>query len=132
MSKPRPQTRKYPPPKPDAESRHKGELIGDARISTVDQNLALQRDVLSYTRGGDTLVVWKLDRPARSMKQLIKRFETLRLCGIGLRSLAEQLDATTARGLLVFYMFRAPAEFQRSLIRERTRAGFAALGFSGG
>ena len=128
-------------------------LLGYARVSTVDQNLALQRDALTeagcakifteqmsgavtdrpalhdaleFARSGDTLIVWKLDRLARSMKQLIETVETLRVRGIGFRSLTEALDTTTAQGRLVFHMFGALAEFERSLIRERTQAGLAA------
>src|SRR5271157_4201979 len=128
-------------------------LLGYARVSTVDQNLALQRDALTevgcakifteqmsgavtdrpalhdaleFARSGDTLIVWKLDRLARSMKQLIETVETLRMRGIGFRSLTEALDTTTAQGRLVFHMFGALAEFERSLIRERTRAGLVA------
>lgn len=128
-------------------------LIGYARVSTVDQNLALQRDALTeagcehlyteqlsgavtdrpelkaalqFARKGDTLVVWKLDRLARSVKQLIETVEKLRARGIGFRSLTETIDTTTAQGLLVFHMFSALAEFERSLIRERTQAGLAA------
>jgi DNA invertase Pin-like site-specific DNA recombinase len=92
-------------------------------------------DALEYARSGDTLVVWKLDRLARSMKQLIETVEQLRVRGIGFRSLTEALDTTTAQGLLVFHMFSALAEFERSLIRERTRAGLAAarrIGRTGG
>jgi hypothetical protein len=127
--------------------------IGYARVSTVDQNLALQRDALTeagcekifteqmsgavadrpalhdaleFARSGDTLIVWKLDRLARSMKQLIETIENLRVRGIGFRSLTEALDTTTAQGRLVFHMFGALAEFERSLIRERTQAGLAA------
>ena len=104
-------------------------LIGYARVSTVDQNLALQRDALTeagcqkifteqmsgavtdrpalhdaleFARSGDTLIVWKLDRLARSMKQLIETVENLRVRGIGFRSLTEALDTTTAQGRLVF------------------------------
>src|SRR6266446_3999485 len=121
-------------------------LIGYARVSTVDQNLALQRDALTeagcakifteqmsgavtdrpalhdaleFARSGDTLIVWKLDRLARSMKQLIETVETLRVRGIGFRSFTEALDTTTAQGRLVFHMFGALAEFERSLIRDR-------------
>jgi DNA invertase Pin-like site-specific DNA recombinase len=128
-------------------------LIGYARVSTVDQNLALQRDALTeagcqrifteqisgavadrpvlhdaleFARSGDTLIVWKLDRLARSMKQSIETIEDLRVRGIGFRSLTEALDTTTAQGRLVFHMFGARAEFERSLIRERTQAGLAA------
>jgi DNA invertase Pin-like site-specific DNA recombinase len=69
------------------------------------------------------------------MKQLIETVETLRVRGIGFRSLTEALDTTTAQGRLVFHMFGALAEFERSLIRERTQAGLAATrrqGRSGG
>ena len=140
----------------------KAMLIGYARVSTVDQNLALQRDALTeagcqkifteqmsgavtdrpalhdaleFARSGDTLIVWKLDRLARSMKQLIETVENLRVRGIGFRSLTEALDTTTAQGRLVFHMFGTLAEFERSLIRERTQAGLAAarrLGRTGG
>src|SRR4051794_13295642 len=92
-------------------------------------------EALAFARSGDTLIVWKLDRLARSMKQLIKTIEELRLRGIGFRSLTEALDTTTAQGRLVFHMFGALAEFERSLIRERTQAGLAAarrLGRTGG
>ncbi len=128
-------------------------LIGYARVSTVDQNLGLQSDALTeagctklfteqlsgavtdrpelqqalqFARSGDTLVVWKLDRLARSVKQLIDTVEKLRTRGIGFRSLTEALDTTTAQGRLVFHMFSALAEFERSLIRERTQAGLSA------
>jgi DNA invertase Pin-like site-specific DNA recombinase len=149
-------------PRTDGEVHPKGMLIGYARVSTIDQNLALQRnalteagcgkifteqmsgavadrpalhDALEFARSGDTLVVWKLDRLARSMKQLIETIEKLRIRNIGFRSLTEALDTTTAQGLLVFHMFSALAEFERSLIRERTRAGLAAarrIGRTGG
>src|SRR5258707_5599229 len=135
------------------DSTSKPMLLGYARLSTVDQNLALQpdalteagcakifteqmsgavtdrpalHDALEFARSGDTLIVWKLDRLARSMKQLIETVETLRVRGIGFRSLTEALDTTTAQGRLVFHMFGALAEFERSLIRERTQAGLAA------
>jgi DNA invertase Pin-like site-specific DNA recombinase len=137
----------------DGETPIKGMSIGYARVSTVDQNLALQRDALTeagcgkifteqvsgavaerpalhdaleFARSGDTLIVWKLDRLARSVKQLIETVEQLRVRGIGFRSLTEALDTTTAQGRLVFHMFGALAEFERSLIRERTQAGLAA------
>src|SRR4051794_31617091 len=92
-------------------------------------------DLGQFARSGDTMIVWKLDRLARSMKQLIETIETLRVKGIGFRSLTEALDTTTAQGRLVFHMFGALAEFERSLIRERTQAGLAAarrLGRTGG
>ena len=81
---------------------------------------------LAYMRDGDTLVVWKLDRLARSLKQLIETVEDLEQRGIGFRSLTEALDTTSAGGKLVFHIFGGLAEFERSIIRERTQAGLAA------
>jgi DNA invertase Pin-like site-specific DNA recombinase len=128
-------------------------LVGYARVSTQDQKPELQLDALKaagcekvfvekasgaqrerpeliaaldYVRDGDTLVVWKLDRLARSMKQLIETVEGLEEKGIGFRSLTEAIDTTTAGGKLVFHVFGALAEFERSIIRERTRAGLDA------
>lgn len=128
-------------------------LVGYARVSTQDQNPDLQLDALkaagcekvftekasgaqrhrpelaaalSYMRTGDSLIVWKLDRLARSMPQLIDTVSTLEDQGIGFRSLTEAIDTTTAGGKLVFHIFGALAEFERSVIRERTRAGLKA------
>jgi DNA invertase Pin-like site-specific DNA recombinase len=127
-------------------------LIGYARVSTQDQDPTLQLDALNqagcekvftekasgaqrdrpqltaaidYMRPGDTLVVWKLDRLARSLRQLIDTVEALQTKGIGLRSLTELMDTTTSGGTLIFHIFGALAEFERSVIRERTRAGLA-------
>ena len=104
---------------------------GCAKIFTEQMSGAVTdrpalHDALEFARSGDTLIVWKLDRLARSMKQLIETIEALRVRGIGFRSLTEALDTTTAQGRLVFHMFGALAEFERSLIRERTQAGLAA------
>lgn len=128
-------------------------LIGYARVSTRDQTPALQLDALrkagcervfeetasgaqrerpqltaalTYMRSGDTLVVWKLDRLARSMKQLIETVDQLEDRQIGFRSLTEQIDTTTPGGRLIFHVFGALAEFERSIIRERSRAGLEA------
>lgn len=128
-------------------------LIGYARVSTQDQNLDLQIDALKaagcekifiekasgaqrdrpelqaaieYARNGDTLVVWKLDRLARSIKQLIETIEGLGGRSIGFRSLTEAIDTTTAGGRLIFHIFGALAEFERAIIKERTRAGLDA------
>jgi len=127
-------------------------LIGYARVSTQDQNPQLQLDALTqagcekifvekasgaqrdrpelkealkYMRPGDTLVVWKLDRLARSMKQLIETVEGLQEQDIGFRSLTENMDTTTAGSKLLFHIFGALAEFERSVLRERTKAGLA-------
>ena len=128
-------------------------LVGYARVSTREQNQALQLDALEaagcgrvytetasgaqrdrpelsaaldYAREGDTLVVWKLDRLARSIRQLIETVEDLEQRGIGLRSLTEAIDTATPGGRLVFHVFAALAEFERSVIRERTAAGLEA------
>jgi DNA invertase Pin-like site-specific DNA recombinase len=128
-------------------------LVGYARVSTQDQNTALQLDALKaagceklfvekasgasrdrpelkaavdYVRSGDTLVVWKLDRLARSLRQLIDTVAMLEERGIGLRSLTEAIDTTTAGGRLVFHIFGSLAEFERGVIRERTKAGLSA------
>ena len=127
--------------------------IGYARVSTLDQRPELQLDALKavgctkvfvekasgskedrpqlaaaldYLRAGDTLVVWKLDRLARSMKQLIEIVDQLKTRGIGFRSLTEAIDTTTAAGELFFHIFGALAQFERSIIRERTNAGLKA------
>lgn len=128
-------------------------LIGYARVSTEEQSLDLQRDALracdctriyedkasgtktarpgltralEQLREGDTLVVWRLDRLGRSLKDLIVRAEELNERGVGLKSLQEAIDTTSSGGQLIFHMFGALAEFERNLIRERTRAGLSA------
>ena len=128
-------------------------LIGYARVSTADQKLDLQNDALTqagceriftdtasgsqavrtgleqalaFARKGDTLVVWKLDCLGRSLRHLVETIADLRGRGIGFRSLQERLDTTTSGGKLVFHVFAALAEFERDLIRERTRAGLDA------
>ncbi len=128
-------------------------LIGYARVSTEDQDTALQRDALTgagcerifeetasgaridreqlraaidFARKGDSVVVWKLDRLARSLTQLIQTIEELERNGVGFRSLTESIDTTTAGGRLIFHIFGALAEFERAIIRERTRAGLLA------
>ncbi len=128
-------------------------LVGYARVSTLEQALALQRDALTkagcerlftdtasgsqvvrpgleealtYVRSGDILVVWRLDRLGRSLRHLIDTIGALQERGIGFRSLQEQIDTTTSGGKLVFHVFGALAEFERDLIRERTQAGLLA------
>jgi DNA invertase Pin-like site-specific DNA recombinase len=128
-------------------------LIGYARVSTEDQNLNLQLDALKeagcrrvfeetasgamkqraqleeaikFLKQGDTLVVWKLDRLARSLSHLIETVERLHEMGSGLRSITEAIDTATTGGRLVFHIFGALAEFERGIIRERTIAGLAA------
>ncbi|MDW3651883.1 MAG: recombinase family protein [Bacteroidia bacterium] len=128
-------------------------LIGYARVSTDDQNLSLQKDALgqagcekifedhqsgatasrpgldqalAYLRTGDTLVVWRLDRLSRSLKDLIEMVNTLEEKQIQLKSLQESMDTSSSTGKLIFHIFAALAEFERNLIRERTQAGLKA------
>lgn len=128
-------------------------LVGYARVSTGEQNLDLQVDALKkadcekiftdtmsgakwdrpgldeameYMRNGDTLVVWRLDRLGRSLKNLIEIVTGLEEKGIGFRTLQESMDTTTSGGKLIFHVFGALAEFERNLIRERTMAGLDA------
>ncbi len=128
-------------------------LIGYARISTADQTLDLQLDALTkagcekiykdtasgsktereglgqaleHLRTGDTLVVWRLDRLGRTLKQLIELINDFNARPIVFKSLQENIDTTTSGGKLVFHIFGALAEFERDIIRERTNAGLQA------
>jgi len=131
-----------------------GMKIGYARVSTDEQNLDLQRAALEAagcervfedqgisgaesarpglaaalaTLGaGDVLAVWKLDRLGRSLAQLIVMIDGIGQAGAGFQSLSESIDTTTAGGRLVFHVMGALAEFERSLIGERTKAGMQA------
>lgn len=127
--------------------------VGYARVSTADQDPALQHDALAaagckrvfedrasgaradrvglqsaldYVREGDVLVVWKLDRLGRSLPHLIETVTSLAGHGVGFRSITEAIDTTTPGGRLVFHLFGALGQFERDLIQERTRAGLAA------
>ena len=88
-----------------------------------DDRPELGRILSDVLRTGDTLVVWKLDRLARSLKKLIATAEELERAKIGLVSLTESIDTTTPGGMLTFHVFGAIAQFERALIRERTTAG---------
>lgn len=128
-------------------------LIGYARVSTLDQNPELQTDALkaagceeiyldkisgatserpklnelkNFIRQGDTLVVWRLDRLGRSLKDLIDWMAFLESKGVAFKSLQENIDTSTPTGKLVFHIFGAMAEFERNLIIERTMAGLSA------
>ena len=125
-------------------------LIGYARVSTLDQDTALQTDALraagcdrifeekasgakedrpeltralDVARPGDLLVVWKLDRLARSLKQLVLVLDDLNRRGIGFRCVAPAIDTTTPEGRLLYSITGAFAEFERALIQQRTKAG---------
>lgn len=126
------------------------ERVGYARVSTADQDVALQvraleqagcsrvfvetasgavrerpelEQALAYLRPGDVLVVWKLDRLGRSLRHLLEVVDGLAQRGVDFRSLTEGLDTTTPAGRLLFHVVGAIAEFERDLIRERTHAG---------
>ncbi|SEJ75930.1 Site-specific DNA recombinase [Dyadobacter sp. SG02] len=127
-------------------------IFGYARVSTQDQNLNLQIDdlkksgcerifrekvssvkerpelnkLLDMAREGDTIIVWKLDRLGRSLKDLIHLINEFQQRQIGFQSLNDAIDTTTAQGRLFFNIFASLAEFERDLIRERTKAGLSA------
>jgi len=128
-------------------------LIGYARASTQDQNLELQLDalraagcekvfedktsgtrtarpgldqILEHARQGDTVVVSRLDRLGRSMRRLLIVVSDLEKRGVGFRSLQKPIDTTSSGGDPIFHIFRASAEFERSLIQERTQEGLSA------
>lgn len=125
-------------------------LIGYARVSTLDQNPELQVDALDeagckkiftekisgtdkkrkqlqnaldYMREGDTLVIWKLSRLARSLTQIINTVKDLEGRKIGLKVLTQNIDTTTPEGRLFFHMNAAFDQFQREIIVENTKAG---------
>ncbi|MEZ4713142.1 MAG: recombinase family protein [Caldilineaceae bacterium] len=100
--------------------------IFEEKASGAQRDRPQLQAALDYMRPHDTLVVWKLDRLARSLRQLIDTIELLHDAQIGFRSLTEAIDTTTAGGKLIFHIFGALAEFERSVIRDRTRAGLAA------
>jgi len=101
------------------------QVFTDVISGAKDSRPGLEQ-ALSHLRVGDTLVVWKLDRLGRTLKGLIELMTQLSGKGVGFQSLTEQIDTTTPGGKLVFHVFAALAEFERDLIRERTRAGLAA------
>lgn len=128
-------------------------IFGYARVSTDEQNLDLQRRalkaagceriveerisgavvkrpglerLLTEVGQGDILIVWRLDRLGRSLQHLIEVIQEIGTKGGGLRSLSDSIDTTNAGGRLYFHMMGALAEFERDLIRERTRAGMSA------
>jgi DNA invertase Pin-like site-specific DNA recombinase len=137
-------------------------MIGYARVSTQDQNLALQMDaltkagckrifddkisgsraqrpglakVLEMLREGDTLVVWKLDRLGRSVKNLVDLVGELQKQGVQFKSLTDSIDTGTPSGRFFFHVMASLAEMERELTVERTRAGLEAarqLGRKGG
>lgn len=133
-------------------------LIGYARVSTKEQNTAGQEEalrkagcerlfiekasgakedrpvlaeMLEYARAGDTIVFWRLDRLARSIRHLIKLADEFKKRGIHFKSLSDAIDTSTASGELHFHMLAALAQFERKLIVERIRVGLEAAWASG-
>lgn len=133
-------------------------MIGYARVSTVEQDTALQTDALrkagcerifedtvsgakaerpglasalEFLRDGDVLAVWRLDRLGRSLPHLIETIGALEARGVGFRSLTEAIDTTTSGGRLIFHVFGALGQFERDLIRDRTKTGLAAAAARG-
>ncbi len=127
--------------------------IGYARVSTKDQNLSLQMDALEkegckqifqekvsgaksdrpelrkmidQLREGDVIITWKLDRLGRSLRDLVNLVNEIQDKGAGLKSLHDSIDTTTPQGKLTFHLFASLAEFERDIIRERTKAGLDA------
>ncbi len=127
--------------------------IGYARISTDDQTAKLQQDALkaagcekivtetvsgsskkrpkfdklmSSLSEGDTLIVWRLDRAGRSIRHLLEMVDHLKSRGVAFQSLNETIDTTTANGEMIFHIFAALTQFERSLLIERTNAGLDA------
>lgn len=80
---------------------------------------------LEYARPGDTLIVWRLDRLSRSVRDLLDQAEQLRARGVDLRSLTEAIDTTTPGGQMVFTVLAAVAQLERDIIKDRTLAGLA-------
>lgn len=132
--------------------------FGYARVSTLEQNLDLQLDALRQAgceeiftdeisgstmerpgltklrekiRKGDTLIVWRLDRLGRSLKHLIHWINELSTLGISFQSLQEAINTDSSTGQLIFHIFGALAEFERNLIKERTKAGLDAARLRG-
>lgn len=127
--------------------------FGYARVSTREQTLNMQVDalrqegcekifseiasgaksdrpelakMLEHVRKDDVIVIWKLDRLGRSLKDLVILVGDLMERGVGLRSLNDPVDTTTSQGRLIFNIFASLAEFERDLTRERTMAGLEA------
>jgi DNA invertase Pin-like site-specific DNA recombinase len=102
------------------------EKIFEEQISSRKEDRPELRAAMDYCREGDELVVWKLDRFGRSLRELIDLVNELRERGVEFVSLRENIDTTTPGGKLVFHVFGAVAEFERDLILERTMAGLEA------
>lgn len=130
-----------------------GDILGYARVSTPDQDLTGQvtrlkelgairvfedvvsgrqferpglSDLIDHARPGDSLAITRLDRLGRSLKELLETVENLKTQDIGLVSLEERIDTTSAAGELIFHVFGAIAHFERRLISERTKDGIKA------
>lgn len=101
-------------------------ILEDHGVSGAQQRRSGLSSAMRVLRRGDVLVVWRLDRLGRSIRHLITIIDRLKRRGIGFLSLTENIDTSSAGGKLIFHIFAAIAEFEKSLIRERTIAGMAA------
>lgn len=151
MRRRKPRTRVIVEPLPTLPTS--GAVIGYARVSTAEQSLEMQisalrkygcnrildekvsaasskrpmlTQALSILREGDVLVVWKMDRLARSLTDLLRRVAYINECGAQFVSLTEKIDTSSASGRLLFHVLGALGEFERDLIKERTTAGMKA------
>lgn len=138
-----------------ADANASGRLIGYARVSTSEQSLQMQIDALMRAgvlednihsekvsgvasarpkldsaimdaRAGDTIVVWKLDRVGRSLRDLLDRLHDIETRGVGFKSLTEGIDTTTPGGRLIVHVMGSLAQFERDLVVERTKTGVRA------
>lgn len=100
--------------------------IFEDKASGAKDDRAGLAQALDYVKSGDTLVVWKLDRLGRSLQHLIEIVNQLKSKGVGFKSLTEGMDTSVPSGELLFHVFGALAQFERSLIKERVNAGLAA------
>ncbi len=100
-------------------------IFEDKASGSKDDRAGLAQ-ALEYVKSGDTLVVWKLDRLGRSLPHLIEIVNQLKTKSVGFKSLTEGMDTSSPSGELLFHVFGALAQFERSLIQERVNAGLAA------
>ncbi|HHL8232306.1 TPA: recombinase family protein, partial [Escherichia coli] len=102
------------------------EKIFEEHASGRKSNRPALKKLLRTLNAGDTLVVWKLDRLGRSMRNLVLLVDELRQRGIHFKSLTDSIDTSSPMGRFIFHIMSALAEMERELIVERTRAGLAA------
>ncbi len=110
----------------DAMKKAQVDKVYHEKVSGVKVDRPELKKAIEFAREGDTIVVWRLDRLGRSLKELITMVTEFREKGIHFQSLTENIDTSTPTGMLIFHVFGALAEFERALIIERTNAGLEA------